>query len=502
MFDCKHEHPPVNDLAWEKCRMVEQFREEATRIIEELSGVDRVTLTKIREILGVYDNYHAKLDSIYNKADVALTSTTRVIEGFRREVNNLMPQVNVLGYGVIPDDVSCAKENAEIINDMISQGLGIFFPQGTYFIDGTITVNKSVTISGSGKETTRINYRGDGTLFDIVTGSVTLESFTAQRYDYDFTTESVGISIGKLDNDGRYANVSHVTIKDVNLFAFTYSIMGEALFFFTVRNVFTYWDKIGFALNKRFIEVNGIDNPVETTTILCDHLYCGGSRRTYTEPEDSIGWVIYKASDVTMTNCVSECYHKTGVFENGVNYHLVTPYFEYSKEGLFLNNNTGYFVIDNPYCNSCANETKRIIECVGTHIVSIGGRITTSGYTYISKNSAHTVLMFKPPVGADKAVSSTNGWEYDGTTIFDKKVDVQVSDYETEGVAVSRYSRGLQIKPQTIKQRDESSAINFEVGGYNPVSINKDHLIITGNDGNKYRIRVGYDGQLYAERTT
>ena len=502
MFECKHDHKPVNDLAWEKREMVEQFREEATRIIEELSGVDRVTLTKLREILGVYDDYSAKLESIYNKADVTLTSTSRVIDGFRREVNNLMPQVNVLGYGVIPDDESKAEANAEIINGMIAEGLGILFPQGTYYIGDTIIVNHSVTITGSGKETTELIYTGDETLFDIVTGSVTLESFTAHRKERDFETGSIGISVGRLDENGLYANVSHVTLEDINLYNFTSSIMGEALFFFTARNVFTYWDKYGFSINKRFVELNGVESTVETTTILCDHLYCGGSRRTYDTPTDSIGWILYKSSDVTMSNCVSECYYKTGDFKNGVNYHLITPYFEYSNEGLYLTNNTGYFVVDNPYCNSCAIDTKRIIECSGTHVVSIGGRITTAGYTYINKKSSHTVLMFKPPVGADTVVGSTNGWEYDGTTIFDKKLDIQVADYTTEGVSVSRYGKGIQIKPQSIKQRDESSTIDFEVGGYKPVYVDKNYLHVTGNDSNKYRIRVGYDGQLYAERIT
>ena len=495
-----------------KREIIGELHEEKIRILKELSGVDKLTLTKLRELIADNKRIENNLDVIFNKHNSIINSSGELLDKYEKELEKLIEEApfddlkkamtdfhNVESYGVKPDSKDNASLNVEIVNNLLERGLNVFFPSGTYYFNGTIHVDKPCHVKGNGEQVTKLVCLGSDELLtpfiDVTSGSVTISDFTINVVERDENLHNIGITIGK-QVDGLFTNISRIKLENLVFYNFSCSIVCDGVYFLEVDNVYTYWDVVGFQVNKRLKNTNGEDTDVESTTIMCNRLYCGGCRRSYDIIVGSIGWEIYKTTDVTFINCVSEGYDETAVLKLGVNYTLISPYFEYTNKGIFLENNTGVFTINNPYFNSCATETKVLIEQAGTNIVSTGGRVTTSGYTYINKTTNCKTTIFELPNGVENSVASTNGWEWDGVNIIDDGIlTTRVNSLTAEGYSVVYYGNRILLNPTEVhKYGAEPMYLTHQ--GTRVARIDDKGFALADSNGNYHILSVDTNGNL------
>ena len=497
-----------------KREIIKELHDEKIRILQELSGVDKLTLTKLREAIADNKRVENNLDTIFNKHNSIINSSGELLEKYEKELEKLIDEApfddlkkamtdfhNVESYGVKANSKESANLNAEIINNLLERGLNVFFPSGKYYV-ADINITESCTIKGNGEKATTLVYTGENNLFNVLSGGVNISDLTACCEHRDFNTERTGLSVGVFGYDdtgiNRFTSVSRFKFENLVFYNFTNSILCDAFYFLEIDNVYTYFDKVGFGVNKRIYECyhgeNLIQN-VDTTTILCNRLYCAGARRSY-EQTGTIGWVIYKTTDVTMNNCISECYGTTAIMKYGVNYNLISPYFEYTNTGIFLEVNLGTLSIHNPYFNACAFDTKVIIEQAGTNIVSVGGRITTDGYTYVNKTTECNTTFIDVPEGVTTPVSSTNGWEWSGVNMFENgRHETRVNSLTGEGYSVVYYGNRTLISPTEIHKYG-TEPLYLVHQGTRVARIDESGLAIADSEGNFHTLTVSTTGTL------
>ena len=94
------------------------------------------------------------VDTIGSLGELTTEDKTSVVNAINEVLTdlenniNILTYVNVLKIGVIPNDNTKGSENVSIINDHLSNGETLYFPTGTYYIDGTIVVGDGSGIFG------------------------------------------------------------------------------------------------------------------------------------------------------------------------------------------------------------------------------------------------------------------------------------------------------------------------------------------------------------------
>ena len=98
-----------------------------------------------------------------------------IISELQTEINNMKQYiggaVNAVEAGVVPtlSDATTMTENARIINSLLQNGKVVYFPNGHYFVNDTLLINKKSGIIGESMGGTVIhsNTAGNGILVDI-----------------------------------------------------------------------------------------------------------------------------------------------------------------------------------------------------------------------------------------------------------------------------------------------------------------------------------------------
>lgn len=140
-----------------KREVIRELEETKNRILKELSGVDKVTLTRLREVLADYNRIdHAineKIKNFMSNGNVILEGAEEVAELFTEEIKKLNQLENDLEnltqcvtpqmYGAIGDG---EHDDTEAIQKALNSGKVVYFPKGTYNISTPLQFNNGEII--------------------------------------------------------------------------------------------------------------------------------------------------------------------------------------------------------------------------------------------------------------------------------------------------------------------------------------------------------------------
>lgn len=249
-----------------KREIIRELEETKNRILKELSGVDKVTLTRLREVLADYNridhNINEKIKTFMENGNVILDGAEEVASLFReeiRKISSLEAQLNILErnldyvtplmFGAVGDGVT---DDSDAMIEAIEKGV-------EYGVPVVIPANVNIGVRKRLFTPSNLHLIINGVLRPITTDAMSLETFDrvtetpAYTSSHNVLIEGNGVidmRCPELENYSapiRIYHASNVTIKDITL----------------KNNCFFHFIEIGASKNVTIDNVKFIDNYVD-----------------------------------------------------------------------------------------------------------------------------------------------------------------------------------------------------------------------------------------------